>query len=90
MSAVLEGAKEGNMSKIQAELALGANIDFKDEVKFRALLGLPQHSPFVEPLSKGRLICWHDNPSVSNDLKCQVQSLSLIPQNFSHCVVRIA
>ena len=34
MSAVLEVAKVGDMSRIQAELARGANIDFKDEVKF--------------------------------------------------------
>ena len=53
MSAVLEGAKVGDMSKIQAELARGANIDFKDEVKFWALLGLPPHSPFVELCPKG-------------------------------------
>jgi len=34
MSEVLEGAKRGDMARIQAELARGANIDFKDEVKF--------------------------------------------------------
>jgi len=32
MSAFLKGAEEGNMTKVQAELALGANIDFQNEV----------------------------------------------------------
>jgi hypothetical protein len=41
------------MSKIQAELALGANIDFKDEVKFWALLGLPHTLLLLSLFPKG-------------------------------------
>ncbi len=49
MSAFLEGAVEGNVSKVRAELGRGANIDYQNEVKCSALVGLP-HYLFVEPL----------------------------------------